>query len=208
MIKLKSLLSENTLTEAFKDKNGYVWPHFKDQAAVDVFGNLSALSPITTQTGDVWKIIFGDVNNADAKIGADGVPDFFLWYYWGCQALNPNRTFSTAVYDTLAAANQSILAPGEKVTLNYLRNYYPEIYNYVWRSYGQVTRNIEWWDKPRTVKYPKDDPKAPGVSRWQLFTQYYIKPLKPKMDALWVKTTPKPATPATNPGAAKAPVKQ
>jgi len=207
MIKLKSLLSENILTEAFKDKNGYVWPHFKDQKSVDAILSINTYTPTTAQLPpDMYKTIFGDVNNADTKIGADGNPDFFLWYYWNCQALNPNRS-GFSLYTSLADANKAILAPGQRITLEYSSKYYPEIHNYVLDAYNTQKNNIEWWDKPRATKYPKNDPNAVGVSRWQLFSQYYIKPYLSKMNSLWVNTPAKPATPGMQPGTAKAPIK-
>jgi hypothetical protein len=208
MIKLKSLLSENILTEAFTDKDGIVWPHFKDQKSVTALNNISLIVP---DGRGIFVTIFGpdEINGKESsshghrlakkRLGTDSILQF-SWIYWNCVALNPNGVMlpssMSAVVNNIFNAN---------TILNLIKYY--EVSRPIQTFPADVRtaisdpKNIEWWDTH--IEYPK----GTRITRWGLFSNTYLKPNYDKVKSLYVTAAPKPATPATKPGTAKAPVK-
>jgi hypothetical protein len=204
MIKLKSLLSENTLIEAFKDVNGVVWPHFKDQKSVTTFTNMlnTANTPINN---DVKGVLFEN-DRTDSimatRLGTNSIMQF-CWAFWGCNALNPNwlqpqlpRDMSAVTRNVFTISSMEQLQKyNSKTSVQQLIS--PNI---IYTAISQPD-NIKWWNT--SIEYPK----GTQITRWNLFLDTYLRPNYDKVKSLYVAAAPKPATPGMQPGTAKAPVK-
>ena len=203
MIKLKSLLSENTLTEAFTDKNGIVWPHFKDQKSVEAFTNMlnTANTPINN---DVKGFLFGSDRTDSVmttRLGTNLIMQF-CWAFWGCNALNPNWLQPQLPRD-MSAVIRNVFKPD---VMEQLQKYNSKTGvqqlvspNIIYTAINQPA-NIKWWNT--SIEY-----QGTQITRWNLFLNTYLRPNYDKVKSLYVAAAPKPATPGMQPGTAKAPVK-
>jgi hypothetical protein len=193
-------IEESVLTEAFTDPNGIVWPWFKDQKSVDALNNIALQRP-SADTG-AYGVIFGQAGAAEAKkrMGTE-YSTGFQWAFWNALALNPNMP---AIIPTSMAAVVGNVFKNSITKLNQYnaikKTAIPP--SYIWEAISNP-ENIKWWDSP--VEFPVGSKKM--MTRWQIFSQNYLAASLPKVKALYVTPTAKPATPTMQPGTAKAPVK-
>lgn len=204
-------IEESLLTEAFTDKNGIVWPLFKDQKSVDIFNDIV---PIYPNNSAVYSAVFGPAQDQYGKDNPFGgsasamkrmgtnIPGVFAWTFWHCQALTPSRT-AFVIPSTMATAFTTTFKPGIQKTNQYNNSlnlgYKPtEVYEAMLNP-----ENIKWWDS--VIEFPK----GTRVTRWQLFSQTYLQPNLAKLQTLVVKpVAPAAAKPAMTPGAKPVPGKQ
>lgn len=198
MIKLKNLL-----TEAFTDNNGFVWPFIKDQKSVTTLNNIGLYG--ITNNPNVNEILFGKpmTQNAQARLGTADIAEF-NWIFWHIQALTPTRTAFVIPSDMATVMRTIFNSNGYAKTENYVR--------FIGSSYSAIDvknallnpDNIKWWDT--LIEYPKG---TKNLTRWQLFSQTYLRPNLSKLQPLVVApAAPIAAKPSMAPGVKTAPGKQ
>jgi hypothetical protein len=208
-------IEESLLTEAFTDKNGQVWPLFKDQKSVDMLNNI-AIDIVDSSNSPIYTAVFGPAQDQYGKDNPNGgsasanlrmgtnSPAEFIWIYWHIQALTPTRTAFSIPRDMSDVMRTTFNSVGYAKTENYVRN--------IGSSYSVIDvkdallnpDNIKWWNT--LIEYPKG---TKNLTRWQLFSQTYLQPGLAKLQPLVVKpTAPVAATPGMTPGAKSVPGKQ
>jgi hypothetical protein len=208
-------IEESLLTEAFTDKNGQVWPLFKDQKSVDILNNIDDISGVSSNS-PIYTVVFGPAQDqygrdnpyggsasANLRMGTNS-PVEFIWIYWHIQALTPTRTAFSIPSNIQTVWNTVFKSVGYSKTENYVRN--------IGSSYSVIEvkkallnpDNIKWWDS--VIEYPKG---TKNLTRWQLFSRTYLQPGLAKLQPLVVKpTAPVAAKPGMTPKSTPVPGKQ
>ncbi len=205
-------IEETILSERYIQKGTTepVWHYFKDQAAVDALHKI-AIQNLPNPNGE-YNIIFpSGAKEAIQRMGTDKPWDF-AWVYWHAQAISPKSP--APELEGLGELNYQINSAAEEGGTHSVA---ARLLGYSTSSYGKrigsdvkkiidAIRNPEnqkWWNM--NVEFPVGSKKM--MTRWNLFSQTYLAPSLPKIKSLYGAGSATPATPAVQPGNAKAPAK-
>ena len=178
------------LSEAFTAKDQSVWPHFKDQAAVDKFTALTIGAGAINDKA-IFTAIFGGTQEATTRMGTF-VPQQFTNVFWHSEALNPNSQ-GFAVPGAMAQT-KGIINRGYQATFDYSSKWSRGMpVNEVLKAVNNAD-NEKWWDTQ--IEYPAGTKQT----RWQLFSKTYLMPTLANLKPLFVAGTPTPAADQMQPG--------